>query len=166
MFFNIKFQSLKWVPAGYLQGTCRVPTGYLQGTYRVPTGYLLGTYWVPTGYLLGTYWVPTGYLQGMSGKNWVLTTYILGIYEVPTGYLQGTYGVPTGYLPGACQLFNSQTCLLSLPLPHRYRKAKNRLLKCCYVPATSTAQNRLLFYFFAAAFYSTMKQTRQALSNL
>ncbi len=31
---------------------------------------------------------------------------------------------------------------------HRYQKAKNRLLKCCYVPATSAAQNRLLFYFF------------------
>ncbi len=31
---------------------------------------------------------------------------------------------------------------------HRYRKAKNRLLKCCYVPSTSAAQNRLLFYFF------------------
>ncbi len=30
-------------------------------------------------------------------------------------------------------------------LNHRYQKAKNRLLKFCYVPATSAAQNRLLF---------------------
>jgi hypothetical protein len=56
--------------------------------------------------------------------------------------------------------------LLNLRSAHRYRKAKNRLLKCCYVPATSAAQNRLLFYFFAAAVYSTTKQTRQALSSL
>ena len=31
---------------------------------------------------------------------------------------------------------------------HRYRKMKNRLLKFCYVPATSTARNRLLFFYF------------------
>ncbi len=55
---------------------------------------------------------------------------------------------------------------LALCQSHGYRKAKNRLLKFCYVPATSAAQNRLLFYFFAAAVYSTNKQTRQALSSL
>ncbi len=33
---------------------------------------------------------------------------------------------------------------------------KNRLLKCCYVPASSADHNRLLFFsFFAAAVYST-----------
>ncbi len=39
-------------------------------------------------------------------------------------------------------------------------RRQNRLLKFCYVPATSAAHNRLLF--FAAAVYSTNKQTRQA----
>ncbi len=47
---------------------------------------------------------------------------------------------------------------------HRYRKAKNRLLKFCYVPATSAAQNRLLFLL--RLFTVPMKQTRQALSSL
>jgi len=35
-------------------------------------------------------------------------------------------------------------------------RCKNRLLKFCYVPATSAAHNRLVFFlFFAAAIYST-----------
>jgi hypothetical protein len=48
---------------------------------------------------------------------------------------------------------------------HRYRKAKNRLLKFCYVPATSAAQNRLLFYFFAAAVYSTTEANKASLKQ-
>jgi hypothetical protein len=48
---------------------------------------------------------------------------------------------------------------------HRYRKAKNRLLKFCYVPATSAAQNRLLFYFFAAAVYSTNEANKAGLKQ-
>jgi hypothetical protein len=48
---------------------------------------------------------------------------------------------------------------------HRYRKAKNRLLKSCYVPATSAAQNRLLFYFFAAAVYSTTEANKASLKQ-
>jgi hypothetical protein len=55
----------------------------------------------------------------------------------------------------------------SLYLPcfykHRYRKMKNRLLKFCYVPATSAARNRLLFVLFLLwPFTVLMKQTRQA----
>ncbi len=46
-------------------------------------------------------------------------------------------------------------------LSHRYRKAKNRLLKFCYVPATNAAQNRLLF--FAAAVYSTNEANKAGL---
>jgi len=38
---------------------------------------------------------------------------------------------------------------------------KNRLLKFCYVPATSATHNRLLFFFFAAAVYSTNEEKRQ-----
>ncbi len=38
-------------------------------------------------------------------------------------------------------------------------KGKNRLLKFCYVPATSAAHNRL---FFAAAIYRTNEAKRQA----
>jgi hypothetical protein len=37
--------------------------------------------------------------------------------------------------------------LQSISCNHRYRKAKNRWLKFCYVPVTSAAQNRLLFFF-------------------
>ncbi len=37
---------------------------------------------------------------------------------------------------------------------------KNRLLKFCYVPATSAAHNRLLF-FFLLPFTVLMKQARQ-----
>ncbi len=39
-------------------------------------------------------------------------------------------------------------------------RRKNRLLKFCYVPATSTAHNRLLFLL--RPFTVLMKQTRQA----
>ncbi len=46
---------------------------------------------------------------------------------------------------------------------HRYQKMKNRLLKFCYVPATSAARNRLLFFLFLLwPFTVLMKQTRQA----
>ena len=50
-------------------------------------------------------------------------------------------------------------------LYHRYRKAKNRLLKFCYVPTTSAAQNRLLFYFFAVAVYSTTEANKASLKQ-
>jgi hypothetical protein len=50
-----------------------------------------------------------------------------------------------------------------LSLNHRYRKMKNRLLKVCYVPATSTGLPRLLFSsFFMRPLTVVMKQTRQA----
>jgi hypothetical protein len=43
------------------------------------------------------------------------------------------------------------------------KRRKNRLLKFCYVPATSTAQNRLLFFFLLLRpFTVLMRQTRQA----
>jgi len=55
------------------------------------------------------------------------------------------------------------SCSVSLSLPHRYQKLKNRLLKFCYVPATSAAHNRLLFFLFLLRpFTVLMKQTRQA----
>ncbi len=42
-------------------------------------------------------------------------------------------------------------------------KGKNRLLKFCYVPATSTAHDRLLFSFFLLQLFTVlMKQTRPA----
>jgi hypothetical protein len=42
-------------------------------------------------------------------------------------------------------------------------RRKNRLLKFCYVPATSTAHNRLLFFsLLLQTFTVLMKQTRQA----
>jgi hypothetical protein len=40
-------------------------------------------------------------------------------------------------------------------------RRKNRLLKFCYVPATSAAHNRLLFFFLLQLFTVLMKQTRQ-----
>jgi hypothetical protein len=47
--------------------------------------------------------------------------------------------------------------------PYRYQKTKNRLLKFCYVPATSAAHSRLLsFLFLLCPFKVLMKQTRQA----
>jgi hypothetical protein len=46
---------------------------------------------------------------------------------------------------------------------HRYRKTKNRLLKFCFVPVTSAAHNKLLFFLFLLwPFTVVMKQTRQA----
>jgi hypothetical protein len=49
---------------------------------------------------------------------------------------------------------------------HRYRNAKKRLLKFCYVPATSAAQNRLLFFFFfAEAVYSTNEANKAGLKQ-
>jgi hypothetical protein len=43
---------------------------------------------------------------------------------------------------------------------HRYRRRKNRLLKFVYVPATSAAHNRLLFFFLLRPFTVLMKKTR------
>jgi len=49
---------------------------------------------------------------------------------------------------------------------HRYRKAKNRLLKFCYVTTTSAAQNRSAsFLFFAAAVYSTTEANKASLKQ-
>jgi hypothetical protein len=48
-------------------------------------------------------------------------------------------------------MYSLTSCLLK-PL---ISKGKNRLLKFCYVSATSAAHNRLLFFFFAAAVYNT-----------
>jgi hypothetical protein len=45
------------------------------------------------------------------------------------------------------------------------KRRKNRLLKFCYVPATSTIHNRLLFFFFAAAFYSTNEVNKAGLKQ-
>jgi hypothetical protein len=50
---------------------------------------------------------------------------------------------------------------------HRYQKTKNRLLKFCYVPATSAVRNRLLFFLFLLwPFTVLMKQTRQAVCTI
>jgi hypothetical protein len=38
-------------------------------------------------------------------------------------------------------------------------RCKNRLLKFCYVPATSEAHNRLLFFFLLQPLTVLMKQT-------
>ncbi len=52
---------------------------------------------------------------------------------------------------------------LACPLSIDIERRKNRLLKFCYVPATSTAHNRLLFFLFLLRpFTVLMKQTRQA----
>ncbi len=52
---------------------------------------------------------------------------------------------------------------ISMGLEHRYQKMKNRLLKFCYVHATSAACNRLLFFLFLLWLFTVLiKQTRQA----
>jgi hypothetical protein len=52
-----------------------------------------------------------------------------------------------------------KSCEYSIGIERR----KNRLLKFCYVPATSAAHNRLLFFLFLLRpFTVLMKQTRQA----
>jgi hypothetical protein len=43
------------------------------------------------------------------------------------------------------------------------KRCKNRLLKVCYVPGTSTAHNRLLFLFLLRLFTVLMKQTKQSI---
>jgi hypothetical protein len=45
---------------------------------------------------------------------------------------------------------------------HRYRKTKNRLLKVCYVPATSARLPRVLFFFFDVAINSTNEANKAA----
>jgi hypothetical protein len=46
-------------------------------------------------------------------------------------------------------------------------RRKNRLLKFCFVPATSAAHNRLLFFsFLLQPFTVLMKQTRQAVCTI
>ncbi len=49
--------------------------------------------------------------------------------------------------------------------PIDIERRKNRLLKFCYVPATSVAHNRLLFFFFAAAVYSTIVANKAGLKQ-
>jgi hypothetical protein len=45
---------------------------------------------------------------------------------------------------------------------HRYRKSLNRLLKVCYVPATSAVLVAFFSYFFAAAINSTNEANKAA----
>ena len=51
---------------------------------------------------------------------------------------------------------------------HRYRKSPNRLLKVCYVPATSASLPRVSFSSFlvAAAIDSTNEANKVPLSSL
>jgi hypothetical protein len=46
-------------------------------------------------------------------------------------------------------------------LVHRYRKSLNRLLKVCYVPATSAVLIAFFSYFLEQSLTVLMKQTRQ-----
>jgi hypothetical protein len=55
-------------------------------------------------------------------------------------------------------------CSLLLVITIDIERRKNRLLKFCYVPATSTAHNRLLFLL--QPFTVLMKQTRQAVRDI
>ena len=45
---------------------------------------------------------------------------------------------------------------------HRYRKSLNRLLKVCYVPATSAVSIAFFSSFFAAAINSTNEANKAA----
>ncbi len=53
-------------------------------------------------------------------------------------------------------LFAGMLCIKGIDIERR----KNILLKFCYVPATSAAHNRLLFFFLLRPFTVLMKQTR------
>ncbi len=54
-----------------------------------------------------------------------------------------------------------QNLLFSACCWHRYRKAKIDCLSFVYVPATSAAHNRLLFFFFLLRLFTVlMKKTR------
>ncbi len=67
--------------------------------------------------------------------------------------------------PGTLELFCSFSCILLLSQSHRYRKSLNRLLKVCYVLATSAGLKRLTFFFFFCLLWPLtvlMMQTRQA----
>jgi hypothetical protein len=47
------------------------------------------------------------------------------------------------------------------------KRRKNRLLKFCYVPATSAAKYGLLFFSFLLLWFTVlMKQTRQAVRTI
>ncbi len=56
---------------------------------------------------------------------------------------------PTGFGVEACK-------------EHRHWKSLNRLLKVCYVPATSTVLIAFFSSFFAAAIYSTNEANKAA----
>ncbi len=45
---------------------------------------------------------------------------------------------------------------------HKYRKTKNRLLKVCYVPATSARLPRLLFFFFFGVAVNSTNEANKA----
>jgi hypothetical protein len=49
-----------------------------------------------------------------------------------------------------------------LDLFHRYRKSQNRLLKVCYVPATSAVLIAFFSSFFAVAINSTNEANKAA----
>ncbi len=55
--------------------------------------------------------------------------------------------------PSSCiwQLITTNLSLTTIDIERR----KNRLLEFCYVPTTSTAHNRLLFFLFCVAIYSS-----------
>jgi hypothetical protein len=58
-------------------------------------------------------------------------------------------------------LFSFYFCNLFFNLVHRYRSAKIDCLSFVYVPATSAAHNRLLFFFFLLRpFTILMKKAR------
>jgi hypothetical protein len=71
---------------------------------------------------------------------------------------QSIYFVSVVLSASMALLLFSFSRVLSIDIERR----KNRLLKFCYVPATSAAHNRLLFFYLLRLFTVLMKQTRQA----
>jgi hypothetical protein len=65
------------------------------------------------------------------------------------------------------KVFNGEASHVNIMLdgcmyPSQKSSLHNRLLNVCYVPATSTCLNRLLFFFLLQPLTVLMKQTRQA----
>jgi len=87
------------------------------------------------------------------------------VFKVPLNQLilSGRLPLLTKFWPKKHLFTASPTSFIGFK--HRYRSAKNRLLKFCYVPATSAAHNRLLFFSFLLQLFTVLMKKTHAVKQ-